>query len=107
MPQQAEVERYKLTDKQTSFQQQYKKLKSIQRLLEDETLATQERTKTLRSLWQELSGEFERLQLNVPQEPTEEFDGMEEGIQSAADRGWESGAGVQNLNMGGGGGNEF
>ena len=107
MPQQAEVEGYKLTDKQVFFQQQYKKLRSIQRLLEDETLATQERTKTLRSLWQELSGEFERLQLNVPQEPIAEFDGMEEGTQPAADKGWETGEGVQKLNAGSGGGNEF
>lgn len=103
MPQQAEVERYKLTDKQVSFQQKYKRLKSIQRLLEDETLATQERTKTLRSLWQELSGEFERLQLTVPQEPIAEFDGMEEGVQPAPDQGWGNGEGVRKLNTGSGG----
>jgi len=88
MPRQSEVERYRIAPEQISFQEKYKRLKGIERLLEAHTLATQQRTRTLKGAWQELSGEFQQLQLTAPQEPTEEYDGMEEGTNPAPDRSW-------------------
>lgn len=88
MPRQSEVERYRIAPEQISFQERYKRLKRIEQMLEAQTLATQQRTRTLKGAWQELNGEFQQLQLNAPQEPTEEYDGMEEGTQPAPDRGW-------------------
>jgi len=93
---QAEVENYRIGPEQSRFQSKYKQLKAVQQLLEDQTLAQQERTRTLRSLWQELMGEFEKLQLDPPETPVEEFDGMEPGTKPAADQDWGGGAtGVQ------------
>lgn len=88
MPTQAEVEEYRLTPEQMDFQKRYKRLKMVQSLLENETLKTQEKVKTLRSMWGELTGEFDKLQMNLPTEPVKELEGMEPGTAPAADRDW-------------------
>jgi len=87
MPKTAEVEKYRLTPEQVGFQKKYKVLKMKQQLLEGATLKTQEQVRTLRGLWGELTGEFDKLQ--IPQEPTAEFEGMEEGTEPAADQKWQ------------------
>lgn len=92
---QREVEGYKLTEGQVRFQKKFSQLKAVQRLLEDRTLAEQERTRTLRALWQELNGEFQKLQLEMPESSVQEFDGMEPGVEPSPDRNWDAGAGVQ------------
>lgn len=87
MPRTAEVEGFKLTPQQVGFQKRFKILKQKQQLLEGATLDTQERVRTLRSLWGELTGEFDKLQ--IPQEPTQELEGMEPGTQPAVDSKWQ------------------
>lgn len=87
MPKTAEVEKYRLTPEQVSFQKRYKLLKQKQALLEGATMKEQEKIRTLRSLWGELTGEFDALQ--VPQAPTVEQEGMDEGTEPAADSRWE------------------
>jgi hypothetical protein len=86
MPKTAEVEGYRLTPEQIGFQKKYKILKLKQQLLEGATLQTQERTRTLQGMWGELTGEFDKLQ--IPQEPTQGFEGMEDGTQEASDKNW-------------------
>lgn len=88
MATQAEVEGYRLAPEQVEFQKKYKRLKLVQQLLENETLKTQEKVKGLRAMWGELTGEFDKLQMNLPTEPVKELEGMEPGVAPAADKGW-------------------
>ena len=91
MPTQAEVEQFRLTPEQTDFQKRWKKLKTLQSILENETLKMQQRARTLKSMWGELTGEFDKLQLDLPQEPVKSFEGMEPGTERAADSSWSPG----------------
>lgn len=87
MPKTAEVESYRLTPEQVQFQKKWKVLQVKRQLLEGATLKTQDQVRTLRSLWGELTGEYDKLQ--IPQEPVTEVEGMEEGTAPAADNKWE------------------
>lgn len=89
MAMQAEVEGYRLAPEQIDFQKKYRRLKLVQQLLENETLKTQEKVKGLRAMWGELTGEFDKLQMNLPTEPVKAIEGMEPGTAPASDRGWE------------------
>jgi len=88
MATQAEVEEYRLTPEQVGFQKKYRRLKMVQQLLENETLKTQEKVKGLRAMWGELTGEFDKLQMDLPKEPVKALEGMEPGTAPAADKGW-------------------
>ena len=89
MPRTAEVENYRITPEQEGFQKKYGALKKIEMLLKNRTLAEQQRISSLKQLWQELSGEFDQLQLEAPEQPLEELDGMREsGTEPPADRPW-------------------
>lgn len=70
------VESFKLTPEQKKFQKDFKRLRSIQSLLEGATLVNSERTKRLQELWNELNAEFEALKFNIPKESVFELQGM-------------------------------
>jgi hypothetical protein len=86
MPKRAEVEEFRLTPQQVGFNKRFRILKQKQQLLEGATLQTQERVKTLKGLWGELNGEFDKLQM--PAEALQEFEGMEDEVEPSADSRW-------------------
>jgi hypothetical protein len=89
MPQRSEVENYRITPEQQNFQQKYGSLKKVEMLLRNRTLAEQQRMMSLKQLWQELSGEFDKLQLEAPEQPLEELEGMRSnGTEPPADQSW-------------------
>lgn len=91
MPRQAEVENYRITPEQEGFQKKYGALKKIEMLLKNKTLAEQQRMMSLKQLWQELSGEFDRLSLEAPENPIQEVEGMADtGTEPAKDQPWYS-----------------
>ena len=91
MPITEEVENYRVTPEQESFQKKYAALKKIEALLKNRSLAEQARVQSLKQLWQELSGEYDKLQLEAPEQPLEELEGMnDKGTEPPADKPWYS-----------------
>ena len=70
-----EVEKWKLTKEQMSFQKRFALLKDIQALLEGRSLALALQARNEQELWESLEGEFMKLQ--PPQKALHELPGMD------------------------------
>jgi hypothetical protein len=83
-----EVERYKLTPEQLSFQKRFALLKNIQKLLEGRSLALALQTENERGLWERLNSEFSKLQ--PPARSINELPGMNFGQEQDQEQqpGW-------------------
>jgi hypothetical protein len=69
------VEKYRLTKEQMAFQKKFKKLKQMQQLLEARSLGLAMQMENERDLWNNLQGEFQRLQ--PPNKSIHELPGMD------------------------------
>jgi len=70
-----EVEGYKLTPEQMSFQKKFKMLKQIQELLKARSLGLALQMDNEQQLWENLEGEFQKLQ--PPKKSLHELPGMD------------------------------
>lgn len=71
-----QVPKYMITDDQKAWISNFKKLRSVQLLLETQSLKTQEKLQTLKGAWEELSKEMIELQRRMPSEQIKELSGM-------------------------------
>ena len=71
------VERYKLTKEQIGFQNNFRQLKKVEKVLRVATEENTQKAQELSVLWEELNQGFKQLQYNAPKKATKELPGMD------------------------------